>query len=49
MCYLTRNGLTMRSKGKSRYLETNENEKTTTQNPWGTVKAVLPGIGLSQK
>ena len=35
-----------------RYLETNENEDTTIQNPWNTKKATLRGkfiAGLAQK
>ena len=28
---------------KKKYLETNDNENTTIQNPWDTVKAVLRG------
>ena len=37
------NGLIMRSKKKSKFLKTNENEHTTLQNLWATEKAVLRG------
>ena len=38
------NGLTKRSRKKSKkYLETNENEHTTTPNLWDTAIAVLGG------
>ena len=37
------NEITVRSRRKLRYLETNENENTTTQNLWDTGKAVLRG------
>ena len=37
------NGLIMRSKKKSKFLKTNENEHTKLQNLWDTVKAVLRG------
>ena len=34
----------MKSKGKlKKYLETNDNENTTIQNPWDATKAVLRG------
>ena len=35
------NGSRMRLGKKSKFLETNENELTTTQNLWDTAKAVL--------
>ena len=35
------NGLTMRSRKKSKFLETNENGHTTAQNLWDTTKTVL--------
>ena len=37
------NALRMRSREKSKFLETNENELTTVQNIWETAKAVLRG------
>ena len=37
------NGSRMRLGKKSKFLETNENELTTTQNLWDTAKAVLRG------
>ena len=38
------NGLTMRSREKIKiYLETNNNENTTTQNLWNKAKAFLSG------
>ena len=37
------NGLIMTSRKKSKFLETNEDEHTTTQNLWDTAKAVLTG------
>ena len=37
------NGSTTRSREKSKYLKTNENENTTTQNLWDTAKAFLRG------
>ena len=37
------NRLLKKSKGKSRFLETNDNENTTTQNLWDAAKAVLKG------
>ena len=36
-------GLPMRSRKKSRYLQTNENEDKTTQNLWETETTVLRG------
>ena len=37
------NGLTMRSRKKSKFLETHENEHKTAQHLWDTAKAVLRG------
>ena len=42
-------GPTMRSRKKSRYLETNENEDTTIQNLWDTWKAILRGKFISSE
>ena len=37
------NGSSLRSRKKSIYLDSNENESTTTQNLWDTGKAILAG------
>ena len=42
-CYLMINGSLKKSKRKKKYLDMNDNKNMTTQNLWGTAKAVLRG------
>ena len=43
------NGPAMRSRKKSKYLQTKENEDTTIPNPWDTRKASLRGKFIALK